>query len=103
MKSDIDKTPSDYKRSNSLRSPTKLEETKVSPSKLGVTDGESDAGKTELHQTKTSPDKQKLEQMEGSVITGKGEVNNELYEKLQTSIDNLSIDADDERDDNIET
>jgi hypothetical protein len=35
---------------------------------------------------------------EGSVITGKGEVNNENFEKLQTSIENLSIEADDERD-----
>ena len=48
--------------------------------------------------------KQELLPVEGSVITGKGEVlKDEQYEKLQTSVDNLSIDADDERDDNIET
>ena len=49
-------------------------------------------------------DKQELLAMDGSVITGKGEVlKDEQYEKLQTSVDNLSIDADDERDDNAET
>ena len=40
---------------------------------------------------------------ESSVLTGKGEVTNENFEKLQTSIENLSIEADDERDEHSKT
>ena len=51
-------------------------------------------------QTQTNKETANKELLENdpSVVTGKGEVTKEeQYEKLQTSIDNLSIDADDER------
>ena len=53
-----------------------------------------------MHQTQTNKETTNKELLENdpSVITGKGEVlKDEQYEKLQTSIDNLSVDADDER------
>ena len=47
---------------------------------------------------KESASKKELLENDPSVVTGKGEVlKDDQYEKLQTSIDNLSIDADDER------
>ena len=49
-------------------------------------------------QTKKETANKELLENDPSVVTGKGEVTKEeQYEKLQTSIDNLSIDADDER------
>ena len=57
----------------------------------------------QTHQNNNESKQQEL-LVEGSIRTGQGEVlNNEQFEKLQTSIENLSIDADDEREENGET